>query len=180
MNLSRAHLSVLSSSLSPFLAPRSISHLQVRNLAAPRFFAPFPYSESQRLAFTLFVDSPIRFQSDLPRLSIAIKPQIDDSDLKILLESTFFKRCVGAHTAGGAISVTTHGASLAASRCDFLLLLHQVGEAGVIAVKQAVNASIGQCCFFKCLATHGVHIFLVGRRRGYRGFAPIAPTDFLL
>jgi hypothetical protein len=133
MNLSLAHLSLLSSSLSPFLAPCSIQHLQVRDLTASRFFLPFLYSESQRLTFTLsrsrlsyFLDSPIIFQSELPRLSIAIKPQIYDSDLTILVESTFFTQCIGTHTAGGAISMTTHGARLAVSKCDFLFCVHQV------------------------------------------------------
>jgi hypothetical protein len=168
MNLSLVLLSVLSSSLSPFLVPSSSDHVYVGVLTASRFLAPFLYSESQRLTFVLsrsrlshFLDSPIKFQSDLPRLSIAIKPQIYDSDLKILVESTFFKRCIGTHTAGGAISVTTHGADLVVSKCDFLLCLHQVDEAGAIAVKQAIRVSIVQCCFVKCQAPHGIHTFLV-------------------
>jgi hypothetical protein len=43
----------------------------------------------------------------------------------------------------------------------FPALPPSVDEAGAIAVKKGIPVNIVQCCFVKCQAPHGIHIFLV-------------------
>jgi hypothetical protein len=167
-NLSLLRLTVIPLSTaafysSPFFSsPRSLFFSRIRSI---RSFSPFLNACGFRFsavvsasAFSHFLSTPLLFESSIGDFITAIKTQVYDSETSIVIEHTFFKRCVGTHAPGGAVSVVAQGASLEISLCDFFSCVHQVDRGGAVAIKKAESVRLRQCCFVKCSAAGGSHV----------------------